>query len=221
MGAEYLPLLLAMARRRNMNLESFAVTSVKLPTSTEFNHISWDKEQTLDEVKDIDNIAHYGAAKYESCPPERNIEAVLRVFEIEVFNRIAAGLNQFSRVVVTADHGASRLAVLAHNEDLGTTLPWNGQPDDWRYTLAPAGVTRPQEYEQQYFPENKKTYWVVRGYNRLPKSGGKPNELHGGASHEERLVPVFVFTRNTSVMPPKQLGKKPIVEIVDKFEGII
>lgn len=221
MGAEYFPLLLAIARRRNMNLESFAIVSVKLPTSTAFNPISWDKERTLHEVKDIDNIAHDGATKHESCPPERNIEAVLRVFETEVFNRIATGLNQFTRVVVTGDHGASRLAVLAHNENLGTTLPWRGQPDDWRYSLAPAGETRPSEYEQQYFPETQKVYWVVRGYNRLPKSGGKPNELHGGASLEERLVPIVVFTRNTSALPLEELGKKPVAEIVDEFEDLI
>lgn len=50
-----------------------------------------------------------------------------RIFETEIANRIAAGLNHFARVVVTADHGASRLAVIAHNEGKGTTLPWEGQ----------------------------------------------------------------------------------------------
>jgi hypothetical protein len=172
-------------------------------------------------VRDVDNIAHYGAAKHESCPPERNIEAVLNVFETNVFNRIATGLNQFTRVVVTADHGASRLAVLAHNNNIGRTLSWSGQPDDWRYSLAPMGETCPPEFEKQYYPETQIDYWVVRGYNRLPKSGGKPNELHGGASLEERLVPVVVFTRSASVLPPKQLDKKSVDDLVDEFEGLV
>jgi hypothetical protein len=221
MGAEYFSLLIAMARRYAMNVESASVASVKLPTSTDFNRIKWNPEHLLDEAKGVDNTAHKGDEEYERCTPEQNFEAVLRAFELKVFTRITNSLNKYPRVVVTADHGTSRLAVLAHNEGLATTLPWNGQPDDWRYSLAPAGKARPPEYEQQYFPESQKTYWVVRGYNRLPKSGGKLNELHGGASLEERLVPVVVFTRNASVLPQKQLEKKPIAEIVDEFEGII
>jgi hypothetical protein len=216
MGAEYFSLLLAMAKRRNMNLESFFVVSAKLPTSTGFNSIQWDAERTLNEVKDVDNISHNGAAKHEYCPSERNIAALLHVFETEVFNRIANGLSRFPRVVVTSDHGSSRLAVLAHNANLGTTLPWNGQPDDWRYSVAPEGVTRPPEFELQYNPDNGKTYWAVRGYNRLPKQGGKPNELHGGASLEERLVPIVIFTRADTVVQPKRLGKKATEQMVDK-----
>lgn len=218
MGAEYYPLLLGLAKRFNIHVDSFTVASAKLPTATSFNPITWNSEQTLNVVKGLDNIIHNGAAKYEHCTPERNIVAVLRVFEIEVFNRIADGLSHFLRVVVTADHGASRLAVLAHNKGLGATLPWNSQPLDWRYSLARENETRPQEFEQQYHPENGATYWAVRGYNRLPKSGGKMNELHGGASLEERLVPVVVFSRGKNDTQHKQAGKKTTEQIVDKMD---
>jgi hypothetical protein len=57
----------------------------------------------------------------------------------------------------------------------------------------------------------------VRGYNRLPKSGGKLNELHGGASLEERLVPVVVFTRAKNAVQSKQPDKKTTEQIVDKM----
>jgi hypothetical protein len=217
MGAEYCPLLFALAKRRNMHIESFTITSAKLPTSTEFNPIQWDAERILDEVRNVDNIAHNAAVKNERCTPERNIAAVLRVIETDVFNRIAAGLMNFPRVVVTADHGSSRLAVLAHNARLGDTLPWDGQPLDWRYSLAPENCDRPSEFAQQYHPDSGETYWVVRGYNRLPKLGGKPNELHGGASLEERLVPVVVFTRAASVVQPKQTDKRTTEQIVDRM----
>jgi hypothetical protein len=75
--------------------------------------------------------------------------------------------------------------------------------------------------EQEYFPDSKYTYWIVRGYNRLPKMGGKLYELHGGATLEERLVPIAVFTKNTVVEAPKQLNKKKTADIVDEFEGLI
>jgi hypothetical protein len=217
MGAEYCPLLRAMARRLNINVESSTIASVNLPTSTKFNPIEWDAERMLDEVRDVDNIAHKGAAEHEHCPPERNIAAMLRVFETEVFNRIAKGLERFPRVVVTGDHGASRLAVLAHNKGLDATLPWDGEPLDWRYSIAPSGVARPAEFGQQYHPDSGKTYWAVRGYNRLPKLGGKLNELHGGASIEERLVPVVVFTIETSAVHPEQTDKKTTEQIVDRM----
>ncbi len=221
MGAEYMPLLLAMAKRRGMNIESWAVVTAKLPTETVFNPIKWDAVRVLPEIKSIDNIVHNGASKREMCLPERNFVETLRVFETEIMNRIADGLIRFARVVVTADHGASRLAVIAHNEDKGTTLPWEGQPDNWRYSLAPQGVPRPPELEQAYFPETEKTYWIVRGYNRLPKMGGKLYELHGGATPEEMLVPVIVFTKNAVAEVPKQLRKKTTADVVDEFEDLI
>jgi hypothetical protein len=222
MGAEYMPLLLALAKRRGMNIESQAIVTAKLPTETVFNPIKWDEARILPEIKSVDNVVHNGAAKHEVCTPERNFAETLRIFETEIMNRIADGLTRFARVVVTADHGASRLAVIAHNENKGTTLPWwDGQPDDWRYSLAPQGVHRPPELEQEYFPETKETYWIVRGYNRLPKMGGKLYELHGGATLEERLVPVVVFSRNVVTEVPKQLGKKSTADVVDEFEGLI
>lgn len=221
MGAEYMPLLLALAKRRGMNIESQAVVTAKLPTETVFNTIQWDNARRLPEVKSIDNIVHNGAIKHEVTTPERNFAETLRAFETEIMPRIADGLTHFRRVVVTADHGASRLAVIAHNEGKSTTLPWEGQPNDWRYSLAPGGATRPPELEQEYFPETKKTYWIVRGYNRLPKMGGKLYELHGGATLEELLVPVVVFTRNAVEEVPKELAKKTVADVVDEFEGLI
>lgn len=179
----------------------------------------------MPEIKSIDNIVHNGAAKHESSIPERNFAETLRVFETEIMNRIADGLTKFARVAVTADHGATRLAVIARSESKGVTLPWDkerdGEPKDWRYSLAPQGTPRPSEFESEYFPDRKETYWIVRGYNRLPKMGGKLYELHGGAALEERLVPVIVFTRSAVTQVPKQLGKKTTAEIVDEFEGII
>lgn len=221
MGAEYMPLLLALAKRRGMNIESQAVVTAKLPTETVFNPVKWDEARKLPEIKSLDNIVHNGAAKHEASIPERNFAETLRIFETEIMTRIAEGLTCFPRVVVTADHGASRLAVIAHIEGKGNTLPWEGKPDDWRYSLAPQGISRPPELEPEYYPETTNTYWIVRGYNRLPKMGGKLYELHGGATLEERLVPVVVFTKNAVAEIPKQLSKKATADVVDEFEGLI
>ena len=226
MGAEYMPLLLAMAKRRGMNIESQAVVTAKLPTETVFNPIKWDEARTLPEIKSIDNIVHNGAEKHEALIPERNFAKTLRVFETEVMNHIADGLTRFARVVVTSDHGASRLAVIARSENKGTTLPWNkerdGEPMDWRYSLAPQCAQRPSEFESEYYPDRKETYWIVRGYNRLPKMGGKLYELHGGATLEERLIPVIVFTKTALAEVPKKSEIKSVTaELVDELDGLI
>lgn len=75
----------------------------------------------------------------------------------------------------------------------------------------------------QYFPDSGKTYWVVRGYNRFPKRGGKKYALHGGASLEEQLVPVLVFTRNIDIdtVVTKPSVEKHTAELKDEFEGLI
>ena len=225
MGAEYMPLLAAMSQRREMNIELQAVAQAKLPTETAFNKIRWDEARRLPEIKSMDNIVHNGAANHEPSIPERNFEAALRVFESEIMNRIADGLTKFARVVVTADHGATRLAVIAWDERKVSTLPWDkeraGEPGDWRYSLAPQGTQRPPEFESEYSPDRKETYWIVRGYNRLPKQGGKLYELHGGATLEERLVPVTVFTKNAVAQAPQRIAKKITADLEDEWAGII
>ncbi len=225
MGAEYIPLLMSMAKRYGMNIESCIAATANIPTETELNPIRWDAARIIPEVKQIDSIVHDGAAKHEICTPERNFVETLNIFEADIMNNIADGLSRFSRVVVTADHGASRLAVIARRESKSKTLPWDkqrdGEPLDWRYSIAPEGIQRPDEYESQYFPESGKTYWVVRGYNRLPKTGGKVYGLHGGASLEERLVPVMVFTKNAMPVTPVKTDRKSASDLEDGLEGLI
>lgn len=221
MGVEYLPLLIALAKRRGMNIESYKITTAELPTETKFNQIEWEETRRINEIKGIDNTVHNGVEKYEFSLPEENLAYILQLFETKIMNKIAEGLTHFSKVVVTADHGASRLAVIAHNLGKGKDLPWKGQPDNWRYSHAPKGTTRPAEFEQAYLPENHETYWIVRGYNRLPKSGGKLYELHGGATAEEMLVPVVVFTKNVTLEASKQSSKKLSADLIDEFEGLI
>jgi hypothetical protein len=149
MGAEYYPLIRAAAKRRGMNIESAIVAAVRLPSSTKFNHIQWDADRVLKpEIYGIDNIAHNGAAEHENCPFERNITATLAVFET-IINRVADGLAKYEYVVVTADHGSSRLAVIAHDSELDKTLPWNGEPQDWRYSVAPPNMEPPPEFESK------------------------------------------------------------------------
>lgn len=225
MGAEFIPLLLELSKRQGMNIESCVVATANIPTETKFNPISWSKERTLPSVKGPDNIVHDGAEKHEESSPERSFVKTLQMFEMDVMTRIANGLSCFSRVAVTADHGSSRLALIAWQENKGITLPWdkekNGEPLNWRYTLAPKDGKRPAGLKSQYFPSAGNTYWVVRGYNRLPKQGGKFYGMHGGAALEETLVPILIFTRNMVTVAPPKVQKARADDLGDNLEGLI
>lgn len=215
MGAEYYPLLLSMAKRRAMNIASAEIAKVRLPSSTEFNELSWDERQTLQpSIQEVDNISHVGAEKNVKCSFEHNLAATFDVFEA-IFNRIANALTNYERVIITADHGSSRLAVIAHENKLSKTLPWAGDPLDWRFSIAPLNKACPSEFESYYDTEKNVTYWIVRGYNRLPKQGGKLS-VHGGATLEERLVPVIVFSKTKANIEPELIKTHKTEQLIEK-----
>ncbi len=202
MGAEWLPMLIALAQERNLGVDSVITCEVHLPTSTEFNKIYWpDPVRRLQDVKRLDNIVHNGEEAHEARRAEENLAAALDVIGNEVLPLVAEGLARFERVLVTADHGSSRLALLAWQAEpkLSKTLICDDDVEvtDWRYCERMHGRC-PPELEETL--DGK--HWVVRGYNRLPKKGGGQRfELHGGATLEERLVPVVVFSKTGQFVP--------------------
>jgi len=205
MGVEYLPMLLSIANRAGMHILFHTVVEAKLPTSTtSYNDISWDSGR-LDNIKELDNIVHKGAEANEKNTFKRNMWAALKVFQ-RVRDAVSIALSDYERVIVTADHGSSRLAVLAHQNDYTETIPVSGDILDWRFMKANRDVQRPDRLEA-----TMDGYWVVRGYDRLPKPGGKLYELHGGATLEERLVPFVVFS-STPVTAPTVKSKPQQIE---------
>jgi hypothetical protein len=213
MGAEYYPMLLSLAERHSLNIKSANIAAVRLPSSTEYNKIMWDKNRLLDSVRGVDNVSHDGAEKFEITTPEQNLVATFSKFEI-VVKRVSNALQKYKRVIITADHGSSRLAVIAHEKKLNKDLPWDGEPLSCRYGIAPADLRRPSEFEPYYDVDKNITYWVVRGYNRLPKKGAM--SVHGGATLEERLVPIIVFSDTKSEQEIKPIDKKIVEQFVER-----
>lgn len=211
MGAEYYPLLLNMARQNGIGVAEQRIVCASLPTSTQFNPISWDKGKRLREVKRTDTISHTGYSAYEKCAYSDNLAEIFRVFRMDIIPRIQAGLKNNKRVVVTGDHGSSYLAVLAHKNKMDRTLPWNGTPEDWRYAVLGREIETPEGMISEYHANDKKVYYMVKGYNRLPKLGGKEYAVHGGATLEEMLVPFVVFTN----IPVTVADDEPTEQLVE------
>lgn len=215
MGAEWIPMLVELARKRNIGIDSIEVGEACLPTTTRFNSIYWpDANRRLPDIKRFDNIVHNGVEAHELRSAEENLAAALDVIDDEVLPRVADGLSHFERVLVTADHGSSRLSILAWKSKLVQTLSCEDKEkiSDWRYREAAEQGECPPELEETL--DGK--YWVMRGYSRLPKKGGGQGfELHGGATLEERLVPVVIFS-NTGEFVPKAKTDAKRVQIVEK-----
>ncbi len=215
MGAEWIPMLAVLSRKQNIGIDSIEVCEACLPTTTRFNKIHWpDTERRLPDIKRFDNIVHNGVEAHEPRSPEENLAAALNVIDDEVLPRVADGLTRFKRVLVTADHGSSRLSVLAWKIKFAQTLTCEDSTKvvDWRYREPAEQGGCPPELEE---PLDGK-HWVVRGYNRLPKRGGGQGfELHGGATLEERLVPVMIFAKTGDFVPKAKADSKR-VQIIEK-----
>jgi hypothetical protein len=213
LGAEYFPLLLALAEERSLGIETAQVACSKLPTSTEFNKIQWNPERRLPEVKALDSIIHNGAEYHMTKPVEENFVALLEVFESKILLEVAKAMATYSKVILTSDHGATRLAVCAYQQGLAETIPVpeGCAIDDWRYM-----ASIPGKIPSQGLMENLSgSHWVVKGYNRLPKKGGKLHEMHGGATVEEILVPFIVFKQGAVFIPQAQQTQDSSVEFVE------
>lgn len=216
LGAEYMPLLLASAAERSLGIEMATVANVKLPTSTAFNPINWPIERKLPEVKALDNIIHNGAEPHATKPVEENFVALLDVFEIKILTEIAKAMTTYSRVILTSDHGATRLAVCAYQQGLAQTLtvPGDGLAEDWRY----ASTVKGKMPSVDLFENLAGDYWMVKGYNRFSKKGGKLHEMHGGATFEEMLVPFIVFKQGAVFIPQTQQISDANVEFVENYD---
>lgn len=196
MGAEWLPMLLNLARTRNIGVESARIAEAQLPTATRFNVLAWPSERRLPDIKRFDNIVHNGAEAHELHSVEENLAEQLEVIGSDVLPKVADALTRFERVIVTADHGSSRLAARPIRT---LAAPEGAEIVDSRYCRK-GSKHCPPELEETL----KGEYWVVRGYDRLPKQGGGNGfERHGGGTPEERLVPLVVFSREGTFVAPQ------------------
>lgn len=199
LSAEYIPLILSLAKEWGIGIESAAIGSAKLPTCTRFNSIAcWPESRRLPEIKVIDNIVHDGMEKHTTKKPEENFVATLQAIQENVLRTVADAIHKYDRVILTADHGASRLAVCAFEQKYTKTLELskNEKVDDWRYTACQDGTAPPE-----VLTSFDGMYWVVKGYDRFSKQGGGSYSVHGGATPEEVFVPVIVFKQGAAFVP--------------------
>ena len=184
LGVEFLGYIKARA----MQAEIFATIKIaraELPTLTCQNKSFYDdwrgdkfgKNQQLDELKH--SPEKYSAPTY--------IDDELKIIDNVIAEIKNSLTNQHAeKIILTSDHGASRLAVMFGREN--------------KFKMNSAG-----EHSGRCCPINaldekpdcaseENGYWVLANYDRF--AGGRLSsvEVHGGATLEEILVPVIEFT---------------------------
>lgn len=217
MGADWLPMLLASARRRAMPVLKATAARAILPTSTRFNPIPEQWRERCSKLHPLDNIAHDGAEAHEARSDEENLAAALAVVG-KVLDAVRSRLQACDQVIVTADHGSSRLALLAWRTDPPCadrlSCEDGAEPEDARWRSRPERIVCPPELEE----DQAGRYWVVRGHDRLPRKGGSGRfAVHGGGTPEERLVPFVVFSRPggaaSPLRTPSPSAPRPALEL--------
>ena len=203
-GVEYFPLFLFKLKMRGLAVEVSTMALALLPTDTRRNR-QWS-ERALKWNK-LDKLSHGGMPddkSYYSC-----IVSQLDFFA-EVADKVAALLKDNERVVITGDHGSSRMAALAFHADIAPlTAPKNSVVRNFgRYCELAEEVDALPETVKVTSPIDGKIYLALNSYRHFSARGNAAGgntddndvvgEIHGGNTPEERLVPVIVVKRRGS-----------------------
>lgn len=219
-GVEWLPLLLWSLKKSSVgSVQDVRIGQANLPAETEFNR-QWEKMAVPHEKLDkLDKLAHKGVIddpSYYSCVDEQ------MEFIIGVTQKVEALLRSYHRVIITGDHGASRLAARFFHERDG--IPMH---KDWkafnhgRYAQVQAIPPYLPKSQVSAKDDTGNYYIVFKNYDHFVKQGfatgtdeDNPTfgELHGGATPEESLVPIVVFDSNAP-LPLKATWKQSVIKV--------
>jgi hypothetical protein len=208
MGIEWVGMLINKIKTIDASIECHAdVAQANVPTTTEANKVwdkmdlpyfKYDKLDSQSHIKDKSDISSY-------------FEVVARQFDIisEIAKKAVELLDSEGKdtLIITADHGLSRLAAKAFHALSGYDTPTKGAKVEnlGRYCILEDNkiVNVPKTYREDNF-------LMFQSHDHFICSGNAPGEIHGGVTPEEFLVPIITVSRNKKNEPVKieQIGYK-------------
>lgn len=218
MGIEWLSLALTILNKIKGNSFEIStnIVAARIPTETDFNHQWTDVDEKRDR---LDKLSHRGMPDdidYFSC-----ISNQIRIIE-ELMYEAVSYLDDHENVIITGDHGSSRLAALAFHEKTYTFLPDGATAMAFgRFCKLSSGELPEDILENmELCTFDKDTYIVMKDYNHFKQTGNAAGgnndenaiagELHGGLTPEESIVPLIVLQRKNR---PVQIK----IESIDKL----
>ena len=204
LGIEWLPLLeWALRSSGEGTLTSVKVTRALLPSETRFNELWKQLDLPYEKYDRLDKLAHKGAIDekdYYACVEEQFS------FVAGIAQTVDRLLKRYSRVLITGDHGTSRLAARFFHKREALPLPPGAVAGSHGRFCRIDGQAPAMATQKTAKDTDGNRYLVFFNYDHYPQPGFAAGadddapiygEVHGGASPEEVLVPVFtVQSRN-------------------------
>ena len=207
LGIEWLPLLYwTISQKCDVTIKKVCIGQANLPTETEFNDQWKYMRNPYKKLNKLDKLAHKGLIDepdYYEC-----IQDQLE-FVSGLHSKITELSEKHHRIIVTGDHGTSRLAARFFHKRDGMDIP-NGAIvcSHGRYCKIQDGtqIAMPRIRKVQTSDGNR--FAVFTNYDHFKQSGFAAGaddenaiygEVHGGATLEEMLVPVIVLDSNQDI----------------------
>lgn len=208
LGAEFAGYIKEKATAEKLSVD-IKIACADLPTLTSQNKYFFDnwkgkkfaKNQKLDDLKHSEKKSFFPVY---FCKELEIIDEVIAEIKTALKN------SDCEKVILTSDHGASRLAV-TFGRDGKFKLNSVGEHSG-RCCLVNEIDEKPD------FATEENGYWVSANYNRFQGGRLSSCEVHGGATLEEILIPVIEFTLQKKVVLQKDLSKVETKKIDDGFD---
>ena len=186
MGAEWLGLIEGILRNEFPDIEyEYIIARANLPTTTEFNR-GWEDTSNYMEYKGYDSFVHDYTCRY----PRYIVEEFRHIRKI-VRNAVNL-LDDHTSVIITADHGTSRLAAISKQPSI--SLPPQIKVEKHGRYCVNDGSLDVNNYAECIEKDNK---LIFATYGRFSIGGYVAGEIHGGATLEEVLVPVIIIRKKS------------------------
>jgi len=145
-------------------------------------------ELKLPGTKKLDELKHHSEEfDYRKCKEPIHLFLELEIIDKELKQLKEILVNQeFKKIIIISDHGASRLSVIHQSECELHTLECNGKHSGRCCPVSSDPNISEIVYENDFA--------ILANYDRF--KGGRPAnvEVHGGATLEETVVPVIELT---------------------------
>lgn len=225
LGIEWLPLLDWTIKEHCDGTIGYATAGqATLPTETCYNDL-WNSMDTTpySKLDKLDKLAHKGVIDepdYYAC-----IEEQLS-FVAGAHKHITELLKKYHRVIVTGDHGTSRLAARFFHVKDGFSAPKDATVcSHGRYCKSTESTGLAMPNTRVIKRADGLQYTVYTNYDHFKQSGFAAGaddknavygEVHGGATPEEMLVPIVVIDRNYEMLPSATWEKSSVKIMMKK-----
>ena len=199
MGVEWVDLLIkkVSAKLPKLSNPKVEIGMASIPTITSANMNKADPDTVSFKYNNLDFLSHIKGpcdCNYYSII-DQQFDVIGQVADLVVS---AYHNNPGKKIVVTADHGMSRMAAKAFHEKQAITPPPEAisVENHGRYCILKAGANV-YSFAHTFKEDN---YLAFREHSHFVASGNALGEIHGGATPEEWLVPIIVFDASPIVL---------------------